>query len=143
MPTDVERVRRTWAAAAGAGDVAASIFYGRLFRERPELRGLFSDDMAAQGRKLVQTLGFVVDSLDAPDRLLPAAQSLARRHVDYGVAPEHYAHVGDALIWTLEETLGPEFSPADRAAWESVYAGLADAMIKAAYPDHGAEAVAQ
>ena len=44
---------------------------------------------------------------DRPDR-----SDLARRHVAYGVQPEHYALVGSALLWTLEQGLGDEFTPA-------------------------------
>ena len=78
----------------------------------------------------MQTLGFVIDALDAPDRLLPAARALAVRHIDYGVEPEHYAFVGDALLWTLGELIGPDFGEEDRAAWSAVYGGLAEKMIE-------------
>lgn len=137
---EVERVRRSWATAAASAALTGALFYGRLFRTHPELRDLFPHDLKAQERKLVQTLGFVVDALDDPDRLTPAAEALAARHVGYGVKAEHYAPVGDALVWTLGEMLGDAFEPEDRAAWAGVYGALAGAMIRSAYPDHGAGA---
>src|SRR6516165_10653891 len=48
--------------------------------------------------------------------------------------PEHYALVGSALLWTLEQGLGDEFTPALRAAWAAAYCALSEVMIASAYP---------
>jgi nitric oxide dioxygenase len=88
--------------------------------------------MEVQGRKLVSFLGVVVDHLDDAGALAPEAVALARRHVGYGVAPEHYAAVGEALLWTLDRALGPDFDSATRAAWERTYGLLTAVMLPAA-----------
>jgi nitric oxide dioxygenase len=59
-------------------------------------------------------------------------RDLGRRHAHYGVEPEHYATVGAALIWTLEQGLGPDFTLATRRAWIAAYSLLAWTMIAAA-----------
>jgi nitric oxide dioxygenase len=64
--------------------------------------------------------------------MLPAVRDLGRRHGGYGVKPGHYATVGDALLSTLEQGLGAEFTPARRDAWAAAYGLLADVMIEAA-----------
>ena len=48
--------------------------------------------------------------------------------VAYGVQDRHYATVGEALLWTLEQGLGPAFTPEVRLAWTSAYGLLAGAM---------------
>lgn len=136
---DAARIRASWARAAAAPDLAAGLFYGRLFQIAPQTRPLFRGDMEVQGRKLVSFLGFVVDHLDDAGALAPEAVALARRHVGYGVAPEHYAAVGEALLWTLERALGPEFDPATRAAWERAFRLLTDIMLPAAASGGAAE----
>ena len=65
--------------------------------------------------------------------LLPTAQALARRHVGYGVRAAHYDSVGMALLWTLEQGLGPAFTAELRTAWAAAYETLAGAMKQAAY----------
>jgi hypothetical protein len=45
------------------------------------------------------------------DGILPAVQALGSRHRGYGVSTEHYAPVGAALLWTLEQGLGAAFTP--------------------------------
>ena len=56
---------------------------------------------------------------------------MARRHVIYGVQPQHYDTVGAALLWTLEQGLGNGFTAEVRAAWTEAYGLLASAMQKA------------
>ncbi len=121
------------AAARRFVDTAAGLFYGRLFELDPAVERLFRrTDMAAQRKVLMQTLTVVMKSLDRLDQIVPAVQALGRRHAGYGVREGHYATVGAALLWTLEQGLGPGFTPAVREAWETAYGILASVMIDAA-----------
>lgn len=128
---DIAHVRRGWAAAAVDPDRTAAAFYGHLFRIEPDARALFRNDMAVQGRKLAETLDTIVDALDSPEVLLPAARDLARRHVAYGVQAHHYDAVGAALLATLSDLLGGAFSVEERTAWERLYAAIAAEMTAA------------
>ena len=132
-PTEVGLIRASWAAVEPIADTAASLFYGRLFELDPAIERLFRrTDMAAQRKNLTQTLTVVVKSLDRLDQIVPAVQALGRRHAGYGVRAEHYATVGAALLWTLEQGLGEAFTPAVREAWTGAYGTLASVMIEAA-----------
>jgi hemoglobin-like flavoprotein len=112
--------------------VAVAIFYDRLFHLDPSLRPLFRGDMREQGRKLMQMIGVVVWGAHRLETLIPAARDLGRRHVRYGVEPRHYETVGDALLYALEQGLGPEFTAEVRGAWTAVYTTLSSVMIEAA-----------
>jgi hemoglobin-like flavoprotein len=137
-PTQIALVQSSFEKIAPMASDAAALFYDRLFRTLPEVRPLFNGDMEEQGRKLMATLGAVVRSLDQFDDVLPAAKALAVRHVDYGVRPDHYAPVGAALLWTLEQGLGADFTPETAEAWRAAYTALSGEMIQAAYPLHAA-----
>ena len=135
MLTDRQRtlVRETWAAVVPIAPAAAALFYSRLFELDPSLRRLFRQtDVAEQGKKLMQTLAVAVAGLDRLDTLVPAVEALGRRHVGYGVRDEHYATVGAALLWTLEQGLGEAFTPDVREAWTAAYLLLAGVMTVAA-----------
>lgn len=134
-PDQIQLVQTSFAKIAPTADQAAGLFYGRLFEADPSLRPLFKGDIADQGRKLVTTLGVVVNGLRNLEAMLPAAEALAVRHVGYGVRPEHYQPVGEALIWTLGKGLGEAFTTEMREAWIAAYTALSGAMIAAAYPD--------
>ena len=132
-PTQIELIRTSWAAVEPIADVAATLFYERLFEMDPAVRRLFrKTDMAAQRKNLMQTLTVVVKGIDRLDALVPAVQALGRRHAGYGVRPEHYDTVGAALLWTLEQGLGDAFTDDVRAAWAEAYGTLAAVMIAAA-----------
>ncbi|MGB1234602.1 MAG: globin domain-containing protein [Planktomarina sp.] len=137
MTDKVKRIRRSWAKAAADPVVMTQLFYSRLFQIAPETETLFHNDMAAQGAKLAETLGFVVDNIDDPDTLLPAARDLAIRHVAYGVTANHYTHVGAALLDTFQQAMGDDFSQEDHDAWAEAYTGLAKYMVDQAYYTKG------
>ena len=104
-PAHVADVQQSFAQLRPQADAIAARFYQRLFTLDPSARPLFPDDLTAQGRKLMDMLGLVVHGLPRVDTILPAVQALGRRHVSYGVHPEHYRTVGAALLWTLEQAL--------------------------------------
>jgi len=131
-PNQIELVQSSFAKVVPISDQAAAIFYARLFELAPEVRSLFKGDMVEQGRKLMTMLGSVARGLNNLDTLVPVAQRLAERHVNYGTEPAHYAVVGKALIDTLDRGLGAEFTPDVRTAWEAAYGTLSGVMIAAA-----------
>lgn len=103
------------------------LFYGRLFELDPSARALFHNDLAANGRKLMDTLGSVAESLDRFDAARPHLVELGRKHAGFGVHTGQYETVSSALIWTLGQVLGPDFDARTREAWK-----LALAMVIAA-----------
>ena len=135
MNDEIDRVRTSWSLAAADPQRTAQVFYANLFRLDPSTKPLFAGDLELQGRKLTQTLSFIVDNIENTETLLPAAVDLARRHVDYGVTRDQYASVGAALVEALRQLLGPAFSDEDAEAWVRVYTKLSSTMLAAAYPD--------
>jgi hemoglobin-like flavoprotein len=109
------------------------MFYDRLFEIAPAVKTLFPSDMTEQRRKLMATLAIVVNGLSNLESILPAASSLATRHVAYGAKPEHYPVVGSALLWTLEKGLGEAWTRDVADAWTAAYTTLSGFMINHAY----------
>lgn len=132
-PEHIAVVQESFQKVATIADQAAAMFYKNLFILDPRLRGLFPSDMQAQGRKLMHMLGLAVHGLKNPDTLIPAVQELGRRHVAYGVEEKHYEAVGNALMLTLKQGLGAEFTPQVKEAWLATYELLSGVMKPAAY----------
>jgi hemoglobin-like flavoprotein len=126
-------VQETWKHVVPIADTAAGLFYDRLFAIDPTTRPLFAAErMPEQRRKLMQSLATVVKGLDDPGAILPAIEDLGRRHVGYGVTEAHYRSVGAALLWTLEQGLGPAWTAQAAAAWAEAYGMVSNAMRAAA-----------
>ncbi|HEY6994037.1 MAG TPA: globin family protein [Xanthobacteraceae bacterium] len=142
-PDQKQLVRETWKRVAPMAEAAGNLFYRRLFELDPSTRHLFhAADMSAQRNKLLQTLDFAVGGLDNLDALVSTVEALGRRHAGYGVTDAHYDSVGAALLWTLEQGLGPAWTPAVASAWSEVYELLAAVMRGAAEDVSPAKGVA-
>jgi hemoglobin-like flavoprotein len=127
-----ELVRTTFARLAVMPEVAGALFYERLFATNPSFRPLFKNDMRIQGVKLMAMLALIVYNLPAPAQVSPAIHDLAVRHVEYGVKLADYDALREALLWTLEQALGEDVTPAVREAWMVCYDELAGEMKGAA-----------
>lgn len=129
---EVKTLQKSFSLVEPIAETAASMFYTRLFELDPSLRPLFKADLKTQGEKLMSTLKLVVVGLDNPEKVIPAVQSLGKRHAGYGVQSEHYATVGAALLWTLEKGLGDAYTPEVDSAWKSAFTLLSGLMLEAA-----------
>lgn len=132
-PREIELVQSSFEKIAPDVDRLAGLFYDRLFEVTPEVRAMFSSDMDEQKKKFAAMLTQSVANLHQFYMVLPQIKELGRKHgADYGVATEHYALVGGALLWALQQSFGPDFTPELRAAWTETYTTLAGAMNGAA-----------
>jgi hemoglobin-like flavoprotein len=131
-PTQIKIVKSTWDLVTVLDPVVVgSIFYNRLFEIAPNLRSLFTSSQNEQSKKLVMMLNYIISKLDSLDDIIDEVTRLAERHVDYGVHASDYVPVGEALLWTLERALGPNWNKEVKYAWEKCYNILSVAMIDA------------
>jgi len=131
-PEQKRLVQESYAAVEPIAATAAALFYDRLFELDPSVRVLFKPDMGNQRKQLMHVIGLAVRGLDNLPALVPVVEQLGRRHSGYGVRPEHYATVAEALLWALERGLGDAFTPEVRAAWVTVYGVLSSTMQRGA-----------
>lgn len=132
-PEQKTLVKTTWAKVVPIADVAAGLFYERLFDIDSSTRPMFkSTDMAEQRRKLMQALATVVGGLDNLAPLIPVLEKLGQSHVRYGVTDAHYDSVGAALLWTLERGLSDDWTPDVSDAWTVAYGTVSGVMRNAA-----------
>lgn len=124
----INSVRDSYGGLESRAELLALLFYKRLFELAPELQPLFRGDIELQAQKFTQMLEMSVLLVDSPGLLVPHLESLGRRHAVYGVKDEHYRVVGQALLWSLSEAMGPELSPRAHGAWAVFYQFLAATM---------------
>ena len=130
-PKQISLVQQSWEKVLPIAPQAADIFYTTLFEMDPSLKALFPKDITEQGKKLMAMLDTAIKLLDNPAKLIPAVQKLGTKHVEYGTKPEHYDTVGAALLKTLAQGLGKDFTSPVKKAWAAVYQNLATTMIDA------------
>jgi len=95
----------------------AALFYEKVFEKAPQVRGMFKNNLQIQGRLLTHMLGGIVYSLSRPGHLKLGLKSLGKNHAKYGVLPEHYPVVKEAMLETIREQLGPAYNENIGASW--------------------------
>jgi len=128
---DPQRLKDNFALVGEKGEDIAAFFYADLFGRNPALRGMFPAEMGRQHQKLLDALARIVSRVDDAGQLVPFLQDLGRRHVMYGVAPEHYTEVGNSLLATLEHFSGPAWSEELRRDWAAAYGLVSQVMVEA------------
>jgi hemoglobin-like flavoprotein len=128
---NVELLRSSLALVVEREPVITRRFYEVLFERYPQVRPLFGKNaQVAQQKMLQEAIVAVVDHLEDAGWLARTLGAMGRTHaLDYGVTPEMYAFVGDALLTTLAELAGDDWTPAMAEAWGQAYAAIRDLML--------------
>ena len=111
-------------------DTFSSIFYTRFFAKDPAARPLFKTDMASQRQKVIDMLALAVRGLDEPQTMVRELEALGQRHVTYHVEPQHYIHMNTAILETLADCLGENFTSGMRRSWIKALELLTTVMLK-------------
>ncbi|GLU56089.1 globin domain-containing protein [Dyadobacter frigoris] len=123
-------IKNSWFHIINNTENAGEYFYQVLFQLDPSLKPMFKTNTEEQSKKLVMMLSYVISKLNVLDQIMPQIEGLAQRHTKYGVSPDHYQIVGQALIQMLEYKLEKHWNEEIKAAWLEVYTILSGAMIQ-------------
>ena len=117
-----------------------SAIFERLFEIDPSSRRLFKGDMDEQKLKMARLFGEAVRLRTRSQHFLPVTGkggqvvipgigSLGARHeMTYGVRPEQYAHMRDAVLYAIWRLLGDDYNDEIGRAWSEIFDMLARAM---------------
>jgi hemoglobin-like flavoprotein len=125
-------LRKSFSAVERQREVAALVFYQRLFELAPGVRPLFKTNILEQSQKLMDMLALALSLLERPDELTSELEQLGARHVRYGARPEHYATVRRALLDMFASMMADQFTPQMREAWAELLNFIEAAMLRGA-----------
>lgn len=130
--TQIRLIQDGSANVAPMTDVAAQIFYTRLFELDPGLRDLFRGEMPARSARLMPVISAAMRILSDVPKLMPVAESLDRRAKGDDSYDRDCATVGRALLWTVREGVSGGFAPKTRTAWGTIHHVMAELIQRAA-----------
>jgi hemoglobin-like flavoprotein len=108
-------------------------FYDHLFALHPQAKPMFHrSPRATQEKMLADALVSVIDHLEDSPWLVEKLGAMGIKHVDYGVTPEMYPWVGEALVATLAEVSGPDWSDELAREWGAAYGAITSLMLAGA-----------
>ena len=113
-------------------DQIVPVMYRRLLAA-PAIRALFNmshqHGNSPQHKALAGALVAYATHIRNPGVLIDALERIAQKHVGLQILPEHYPHVGNALLGAVAEVLGEAATPEILNAWGEAYWFLADTLI--------------
>jgi len=129
-PEHIRLIQESYRLFEPASDLVTTLFFQRLEKIAPEVQPMLLGDMDEQRKQLLISLGLAVASLNRFDDILPSLKLLGAKYRAIGVEPYHYGGVGEALLWTLKQSLGSNWSPELEDAWTALCTLIAEAMTE-------------
>ena len=130
-PEHMRLIQESYRQFEPASDLVATLFFHRLLEIAPEVQPMLHGDMDEQRQQLLIALGLAVASLERFEDIIPSLKLLGSKYRAIGVEPYHYGGVGEALLWTLNQSLGSSWSPELTDAWSALCTVVAEAMTEA------------
>jgi hemoglobin-like flavoprotein len=127
----IKLVRDSFDKAIARREDFAEFFYACLFDLSPDMRALFKGDIDSQARRFMEMVAVAVNGMTMEQTISPALEMLGTSHRNIEIETSHYAPFGQALVWSLAQTLENDFTPETRRAWEDWYELVAQTMAAA------------
>jgi hemoglobin-like flavoprotein len=147
--TTINHVIESWEAMKRTKNyevVSGTKLFQRLFDKCPQAKILFGfpiniDVTSAElltSKRFLAHAAYLLEMIDAalnmlgPDieLLTDIMLELGEKHIRYGVKPEMFPIMEEALICMLEDALGTEFTADMKEAWGETYGALSGDMIR-------------
>lgn len=125
-PADAEAIERSLEIAAERGGDLTPTVYARLFERQPEMKLLFWRDTrdSIKGEMLMRVFEAILDFVRARQFADHLIRTEVVTHAGYDVPPDVFATFFGLVAEVVEETCGPEWSPAMADAWRRTLADL-------------------
>ncbi|XP_048582222.1 neuroglobin [Nematostella vectensis] len=131
----IQLIQDSWTLVENQKQEAGIKLFTRLFKIAPYIRDLFpfGYDPASPGLKthalgVMDTVEVAVRGLDDQESLALKLVELGQFHKRFGLTNQEFEHVGSALLWTLETSLGDKFTADTKQAWTDAYTIIQGAM---------------
>jgi len=127
--SEIHQVRESFGRLRQRLEAHSEYFYERLFARAPGLKSLFREDLEGQGMKFMSALAVILDNLEHPDTIRTRYAELGHLHRALGVKAADFEPMGEALIDTMRNALGDDFTPELELAWRAAYGEFSGMMI--------------
>ena len=129
---EIDRVRTSFDQVWAISSRMADLFYDRLFAGNPFARSLFPAQQDERKQNFMLNLAVIVAGLDERADMDALAERLVQAHAEAGIRVDQSEVMRDALFWSLEQGLGPAWTPGVAAAWRKAYRQLSEHMASTA-----------
>lgn len=130
-PQQIQLLKQSWEVVKPKASQLAEFFYYHLFDANPGFRVLFKGSLYEQQQKFIRMLDMVITHVDHLSAIDTDIRDSGMRHGGYGVKPQDFAPVGDALLYALQTAIKDEWTSEHTVAWTAAYTIISTKMLSA------------
>ena len=129
----IQSIRHTWKYFKNIDPgIFGDAFFTKLFTDNPLLKVEFNGDMSVYYQNLFDFLNMAVARIDRRESLDSAIEDMANRQQTNYLLDLHVSTLENALVWTLQKGMGPEWSDEMENAWKLYFHLLIGKIRKSA-----------
>lgn len=131
-PLHINNVKNCWSKINSAHGLnfLVETFYDRIF-SYPEIKILFSNDMASQKHKLTEMLNAVINGIEYIEQLESELIKLGKLHKDKHVTIDQYSIIVEAIVFSAVEASDNTITKEEENDWRDAFNYIAEVMKKA------------
>jgi hemoglobin-like flavoprotein len=123
----IQLVQRTWRLLRSVDpDLLMAVFMARLQMEGLARKTAVSTRLKNDAPLLISQLSRIVTRLDQPEVIETGIDELIRPFLPDVIKPQQILFTGRALLWTLEQGLGKDWTTDVELAWRECYQYLGE-----------------
>lgn len=128
----IDRIRESFRVLAPESHTLFARFIERAASVAPALRTIFPVNSAARAQEFIAPCGMVVKNLHRLNAIEYLLYDIGAANHRRGVLPQHYGVARDALMETLAESLGDEWTDQLADDWAEAINTVTSLMIRGA-----------
>lgn len=134
----IKLVQASWSKVETAGPAAAALFHRNLLGSRPWLAAPYTGYVDERDAMIMRTFGRAIKGMHMLEAHSALLLQIGRVNAICGVQSYHYPYFEVALLQTLGQILGDEFTEPLKQAWTAVFGTMTRLMLAGASGEPGA-----
>ncbi|XP_031556223.1 neuroglobin-like [Actinia tenebrosa] len=135
-------IYQTWSLVEPVKVAAGRKLFARLFELNPNLQSTFpafkglelkdilnSRSLYLHAKRVMNAMENAVSSLNDSETFTCYLANLGDRHLPWNIQRQHFDIVGECLLWTLQDMLGPACTTDVAQAWAELFGYITESML--------------
>ncbi|MFD2571869.1 hypothetical protein ACFSUS_14590 [Spirosoma soli] len=124
-------VQRTWRLLRPIDpQLLSNVFLTRLELEGSSWRPLASFRLKGEAAALIDEFSMIIARLNQPEATNIRLLSLATHYLPDVISPQQILYLGRALMWTIQQALGTDWTPEVEQAWRQCYFDMGEILTR-------------
>ena len=117
-PQQITLIKQSWRSFRQVDPtILGDLFYSYLIKENPSVKSIFKYSLQKQSKLLMDFMNNIIVHLEKIDEMKSDFKEMSKLYAEYGILPQHYHLIKDALLWTMQQGLNNDWNKEVENAW--------------------------